>query len=142
MFGKECSWIFSDIGIKPWHFSEINTFKSSLTFLWKGILVMCFWYGLERNVLNLFAEFFIIHSDCQLICCRKVHKTLLLSSIMNLTKSIIWMIDYDDKYMHRSIPELLVFFYLIFSNIKMLIFWLSFILYVLQMSGKNGFWKG
>ena len=31
------------------------------------------------------------------------------------------MIDYDDKYMHRNIQELLVFFYLIFSNIKMLI---------------------
>ena len=43
--------------------------------------------------------------------------------------------------MHRNIPELLVFFCLIFSDNKMLFFGLSFILYVLQLSGRNGFFK-
>ena len=42
--------------------------------------------------------------------------------------------------MHRNIPELLVFFCLIFSDNKMLFFGLSFILYVLQLSRRNGFW--
>ena len=41
--------------------------------------------------------------------------------------------------MHRNIPELVHFFCLIFSDIKMLFFGLSFILYVLQLSGRNGF---
>ena len=31
-------------------------------------------------------------------------------------------VDNDDKHMHRNIPELLVFFCLIFSNIEMLFF--------------------
>ena len=44
--------------------------------------------------------------------------------------------------MHRNIPELLVFFCLIFSNNKMLFFGLSFLSYVLQFSGRNGFCIG
>ena len=40
--------------------------------------------------------------------------------------------------MHQNTPELLVFFCL-FSNIRMLFFRLLFILYVLQLSGRNGF---
>ena len=39
-------------------------------------------------------------------------------------------VDNDDKYMHENIPELLVFFCLIFSHNKMLLFGLSFISYV------------
>ena len=45
---------------------------------------------------------------------------------------------YDEKYMHQNIPRFLVFFCLIFSDIKMLIFALSFLLFVTQLrfSGK------
>ena len=44
--------------------------------------------------------------------------------------------------MHRNIPELLVFFCLIFSNNKKLFFGLSILLYVLQLSERNGFCIG
>ena len=43
--------------------------------------------------------------------------------------------------MYRNIPELLVFFCLIFSDIKMLFFGLLFKLYILQLSPGHGFWK-
>lgn len=45
--------------------------------------------------------------------------------------------DNDEKYMNQNIPQRLVFFCLIFSNIKMLIFGVSFISYVLQLSRRN-----
>ena len=38
-------------------------------------------------------------------------------------------------------PNINSLFCLIFSDIKMLIFGLSFLLFVLQLSGRNGFWK-
>ena len=48
-------------------------------------------------------------------------------------------VDNDGKYIHQNIPELLLFFCLIFSDNKMLFFGLWFILYVLQLSVRNGF---
>ena len=53
------------------------------------------------------------------------------------------ILEYFDAYIYHLIQysRIVSLFCLIFSDMKMLFFGLSFILYVLQLSGKNGFYK-
>ena len=65
-------------------------------------------------------------------------RNILMHIIVIIINLKIFYVDNDGKYMHLNIPELLVIF-VIFSDNKMLFFGLSFMLCVLQLSGRNSF---